>query len=228
MSTHRWPKETLIESLSPEDQARLLSLGKPHVFHAGQLLVREGQKATGVYLLISGCAKVTGNTIDGTRVTLDVRVAGDLVGEFAALDGAPRSSTVTAATLLTARLIPQPEFHKFLNDHPMVAYAVSRSIARKLRFSTSRRLDMSVGSTQVRLARVLAHLSDRYGEPRPEGLLIDVPLSQHEIADLAGASQPSIQRAFAYLRRRNVVITKYRRQVITNQELLWRIADLKE
>jgi CRP-like cAMP-binding protein len=228
MGMHRWPQGTLIESLSPEDQISFINLGKPRVFQPGQHLVLEGQKATGVYILISGCAKVTGHTIDGRQVTLDIRVAGDLVGEFATFDGAPRSSTVTAATPLAARMIPQSEFHEFLGDNSAVARAVSRSITLKLRFSTSRRLDMSVGSTEVRLARVLGHLSDRHGVPAPEGLLIDVPLSQYEIADLAGASQPNVQRAFAYLRRREVVLTRYRQQVITDRDLLWRIADLRD
>jgi CRP-like cAMP-binding protein len=223
-----WPRGTLLELLSPKEQATLTCLGGQQVFLPGQHLVQEGHESTGVYVIIFGCAKVTGNTIDGKLVMLDIRVAGDLVGEFAALDAAPRSSTVTAATRLTARFIPQPEFHRFLDAHPAAARAISRSIALKLRFSTSQRLDMSVGSTEVRLARILGYLSDRYGVPAPEGVVIDVPLSQCEIADLTGSSQPSIQRAFAYLRRRNVVLTRYRRQVIANQKLLRSIADLRD
>jgi CRP/FNR family cyclic AMP-dependent transcriptional regulator len=228
MSTQQWPRGTLIESLSPKEQAVLINLGRRQVFLPGQHLVQEGEVSTGVYVLISGCAKVTGNTIDGKLVVLDIRIAGDLVGEFAALDAAPRSSTVTAATRLTVRFIPQPEFHRLLDARPAVARAMSRSITLKIRFSTSQRLDMSVGLTEVRLARILGHLADRYGVPSPEGLLINVPLSQCEIADLVGSSQPNIQRAFAYLRRRNVVLTTYRRQVITNQGLLRRIADLRD
>jgi CRP/FNR family transcriptional regulator, cyclic AMP receptor protein len=228
MSTQRWSQGTLIDSLSPEEQDEFVGLGAPRVFRAGQHLVMEGQDATGVYVLVSGCAKVTGNTIDGTRVMLDIRVAGDLVGEFAAFDGVPRSNTVTAATPLAAQFIGFTEFHRFLNGHPATARAVSRSIASKLRFSTTQRLDMSVGLTEVRLARVLTYLSDRYGVPSPEGTLIDVPLNQEEIADFAGASQPNIQRAFAYLRRRNVVLTRYRQQIVVDQGLLRRIADMRD
>jgi CRP/FNR family cyclic AMP-dependent transcriptional regulator len=215
-------------SLSPRDQMTFLSLGSTSAFRPGEQLVSEGQQATCVYLLVTGCAKVTGTTIDGNRVMLDIRVAGDLVGEFAALDGALRSATVTAATRLATRYIPQADFHRFLDSHPVAARAVSRSIAVKLRFTTSQRLDMGVALTEVRLARVLECLGDLHGAPSPEGLLIDVPLSQSEIADLVGVSQPNLQRAFAYLRRREVVITRYRQQVITNRQLLRRIADMRD
>lgn len=228
MGTRQWPPGTFIELLTPPEQASLIYLGRQHAFHPGQHLVQEGQLSTGVYILISGCAKVTGNTVDGKLVTIDIRVAGDLIGEFATLDNGPRSNTVTAATRLTTRFVTQREFHRFLDSHPSAARAISRSITAKLRFSSGQRLDMRVSSTEVRLARVLAHLCERYGVPCPRGLLIDVPLSQREIADLIGSSPPNVQRAFAYLRRRGVVLTEYRRQLITDQPLLRRIADLRD
>jgi CRP/FNR family transcriptional regulator, cyclic AMP receptor protein len=224
----QWLPGTLIDFLSPQARAALISAGSRQDFQPGQHLVREGERSTGVYLLLSGCAKVTGNTIDGKLVTIDIRVAGDLVGEFAAFDGRPRSTTVTAATSVAVRFFSQPEFRRLLDAHPTVARATSQSMTTKLRSSTSRRLDTSVGSVEVRLARLLDYLSDRYGIPSPEGLLINVPLSQGEIADLIGASQPSVQRAFAYLRHRAAVRTRYRRQLIADQELLRRIADLRD
>lgn len=219
---------TLIDFLSPQARAALISAGSQQYFQPGQHLMREGERSTGVYLLLSGCAKVTGNTIDGKLVTIDIRVAGDLVGEFATLDDGPRSSTVTAATSLAVRFISQPEFRRLLDAHPTVARAISQSMTAKLRSSTSRWLDTSIGSAEVRLARLLIDLSDRHGIPSPEGLLINVPLSQGEIADLIGVSQPSVQRAFAYLRHRAAVRTRYRRQLIADQELLRRIADLRD
>jgi CRP-like cAMP-binding protein len=218
-----------MELLSPEEQKALLDLGRQHSYQPGEHLVQEGQRSTGVYILESGCAKVTGNTIDGKLVTIDIRVAGDLVGEFATLDGGPRSNTVTAATRLNSRFVSQPDFHTFLDAHSSAARATSRSITAKLRFSSGQRLDMRVSSPEVRLARVLGHLC---GRPRREedggGVLIAVQLSQHEIADLIGSSQPNVQRAFAYLRRRKVVDTEYRRQVILNPELLESIANLRD
>jgi hypothetical protein len=113
----QWPQGTLIDFLSPLARAALISAGSQQDFQPGQHLVREGERSTGVYLLLSDCAKVTGNTIDGKLVTIDIRVAGDLVGEFAALDGGLRSSTVTAATSVAVRFISQPEFRRLLSAH---------------------------------------------------------------------------------------------------------------
>lgn len=228
MGKRQWPPGTFVGLLSQAERDCILTTGRERVFRPGEDLVQEGQRSTGVFILISGCAKVTGNTIDGKLVTIDIRVKGDLVGEFATIDNGPRSNTVTAATRLTTRFISQPDFNKFLDTHPSAARATSRSITAKIRFSSGQRLDMRVTSAKVRLARVLRHLASRFGTPHDEGLLIDVPLTQREIADLIGSSPPSVQRAFSYLRDRKVVLTRYRRQYITDMELLRAIADLRD
>jgi CRP-like cAMP-binding protein len=72
----------------------------------------------------------------------------------------------------------------------------------------------------VRLARVLDHLVESYATPCPEGLRIDVPLSQPELAALIGAAEPSLHRALAVLRGRGVLVTRYRRQIVRDRALL--------
>jgi CRP-like cAMP-binding protein len=70
------------------------------------------------------------------------------------------------------------------------------------------------------LALVLTYLMEAYGRRCPEGTRIDVPLSQPELASLIGASEPSLHRALAELRTREVIGTRYRRLVVRDVEAL--------
>jgi CRP/FNR family transcriptional regulator, cyclic AMP receptor protein len=74
--------------------------------------------------------------------------------------------------------------------------------------------------TSVRLALLLDYLMTTYGVPCADGMHIDVPLSQPELASLLGTSQPSLHRILTDLRRRDIVHTRYRRVIVRNPEAL--------
>ncbi|HEU5352914.1 MAG TPA: Crp/Fnr family transcriptional regulator [Actinocrinis sp.] len=220
----RWPQGTLLDALEPQDRAALLLQGGRRVFEPGEPLITEGDTATDVFLLLDGCAKVIGHSVDGRAVLLSIRVGGDVVGELAALDNRPRLASVVAATRVSARASGQRQFLAFLDARPEAERAVSRSIATKMRSITRHRVDVSGASVLVRLARVLDHLVESYSTPCPEGMRIDVPLSQPELAALIGAAEPSLHRALAVLRARGVLVTKYRRQIVRDRALLEQIS----
>jgi CRP/FNR family cyclic AMP-dependent transcriptional regulator len=220
----RWPQGTLLDALDSADRDALLARGVPRTFEPGQTLITEGDPAAGVYLLLRGCVKVVGHAVDGRTVLLSIRVGGDVVGEVAALDGQPRLASVVAATRVSARANARSQFLAFLDERPEAARAVSRSMANKLRSITRHRVDVSGASVLVRLARVLDHLVEWYATPCPEGLRIDVPLSQPDLAALIGAAEPSLHRALAALRARGVLETSYRRQIVRDRALLEKIS----
>ena len=84
----------------------------------------------------------------------------------------------------------------------------------ELRRATQHRVFLSGAPVGVRLALVLNHLVETYGRRCAEGVRIDVPLSQPELASLIGASEPSLHRALTELRARHVIGTRYRRLVV--------------
>ena len=97
-------------------------------FPAGRAIVRQGEVGTGFFLIVSG----------GGRVTRDGRVIatlkpGDFFGELSLLDQSPRIATVTAIGPTVCLAIASWEFERLLEEHPRVAIAVLRGVARRLR-----------------------------------------------------------------------------------------------
>ncbi len=215
-----WSCGTLLSALSPEDRRALVALGVRRPFSAGQSLIVEGSIGTDTFLLLQGCAKVVCNTTAGRAVLLSLRVAGDLVGELAAADHKPRSASVIAATRLVAQVIPQRAFQAYLDERPAAARAVHLAVVEELRRSTRYRVSATGAPTSVQLALVLHHLMTTHGRPCTEGIRIDVPLSQSELASLLGTSQPSLHRMLADLRRSDVVRTRYRRVIVCDPQAL--------
>jgi CRP/FNR family transcriptional regulator, cyclic AMP receptor protein len=205
-----WPPGSLLGELPDAARRRLLALGaKRQYADSGRILIREGENSGLVFLLLAGMVKVSGAT-DGGEALLAIRVGGDVVGELSALDGRPRLATVTTVGAVLAQVIAPAEFRGFLGRNPDIALAVSRHVASKLRSATARRIDFSSSSVATRFARILLELAERYGDRTPAGTVIRCPLTQTELAALAAASEPTIQRVLRQLRADGAVTTSYR------------------
>lgn len=102
--------------------------GREVSFPPGDVLVRAGEPADHVLLLMKGRARVS--TAEGLE--LSVLEPGDLIGELSILAGGTRSADVTAVDAITALRFERDEFVRLVVDHPDVERAISEEIVRRL------------------------------------------------------------------------------------------------
>ncbi|MFD0684728.1 Crp/Fnr family transcriptional regulator [Actinomadura fibrosa] len=209
-----WPSGTFLSRLPRESRTRLLRLGQLRSFPAQHTLVRQGDPGGSVWLLLDALVKVSARVENGSQALLALRVGGDLVGEMAVLDGAPRSATVTGCGRMTVSQIRGAAFVRFLQEHPPAAMALSQMAVERLRWSNQRRLDFAGYETSRCLARVLLALAERHGRPVARGLDLGVPITQAELGGLIGAKENTVHRALRELTDLGLVGTPGRRRVI--------------
>jgi CRP-like cAMP-binding protein len=224
--SEEWPARSLLGVLSPPARLELLGLGTGVRFETGAVLLREGWPDKHTLLLLSGFVKVAATVENGETSLLAVRAAGDTVGEMAALDGAPRSATVTACGPLTARKVQPDALRKLLLRQPEISLALSGIIANRLRWANRRRLDFRGYPAKVRLARLLVELAECYGSGRAEGVEIGCSLTQPEMATMVGAAETTVHKVLSELRKERLLKTGYRVTTILDLPGLMRLADL--
>jgi len=190
------------------------------------MLIREGDMTKFVIVLLDGVVKATGLTLDGREALLAIRVGGDIVGEFAALDSGPRSSTVTTCGVVLGRVIKHADFLATLHRDSFLADAVNRVIVAKVRAANARRVDFASLDAPTRLARVLRELAVRYGDLSGNSAVITWPLTQPELASLAAVAEPTAQKALRKLREQGIIATGYRTLTITDLSELTRVAGM--
>lgn len=205
-----WPPSTLLGGLGPADRRRLLELGTGVSYPAGRVLLREGDRTDHVLILLDGLVKVTAHADDGRDALLAVRVGGDVVGEFAAVDGRPRSATVTACGPVLARSVTRAGLDACTRTEHRIAHALQQAVVAKLRAATTHRVTFTGCDAATRVARVLHHLALAYGERSGAGAEIRWPITQQELATLAGASEPSVHKTLRRFRETAVVTLGYR------------------
>ena len=220
------PREPFWYALGDAQRAALLRMGTRRFYQPEDVLVREHDRTDFVLVLLEGCVKVSATARHGYHVILGLRDAGELVGELAGADGGRRSATLTAMTEVEALHLPAATFQPFLRREPATAAVLRRTLTARLREADRSRAAAGAEPTEQRLAALLLHLGQRYGTRTDDGqLLIDLPLSQQELAGLTLTSQRTLGRLLEQWRDRGLIATGRRRIHLHDVAALKGIAD---
>ena len=124
-------KSPLFEGLSDEELQHLMDNAEPVSLHAGNVLMKQGDPGNTAYVIVSGELEVTKQS-GQSKIKIDVRNPGDVLGEMALLSQAPRSATVTAVTDCETLCISKNVFDNLLSTSPSAAKAVLHWIMARL------------------------------------------------------------------------------------------------
>jgi CRP-like cAMP-binding protein len=215
---------SLLGSIDEEARERLLERGTMREYPTDRRLVSQGDTSTFVVVLLDGVVKATGVSSAGKEALLSVRVGGDLVGELAAIDGRPRSCTLTTCGPVTGCVIMQADFLAVVASHRSLAEAVTQALVAKLRAGNERRVEFAGFDAPTRFARVIRELAVSCGERSGSRVAINWPVTQSELASLASVAEPTAQKTLRQLREAGVVSTGYRSLTIEDFPELDRIA----
>ena len=200
------------EMLRPAERSVLLSIGVRHGHPAGTTLLREGEPAASVLVLLSGRVKVIATGASGAQGLLAIRAPGDVLGELAAVDEGMRSATVVAVDPIDVLRLPVARFQEILRTEAGVAYALLRTLSTKLRLADRRRVELSE-PTNRRIATLLSELAVDHGVIDAGAITISLPVSQDDLAMMIGASREAVVRALRELRSDGVLSTG-RQQIV--------------
>jgi CRP-like cAMP-binding protein len=200
--------------LSPDEQHELRVAGRPQRFAPGAVLLYEGQIGDRVMVMFTGRAKVSYVTARGREVVLRFAGPGEVLGELAAIDGQPRSGTVTALEEIEAVILPAERFMAFVDQNRAVRLALLRTLSARFRDSDQKRIQFGVADSVGRISARLMELAERFGEPDAGGVAITLPLTQEELGSWCGCSRESVAKGLGTLRRLGMIETGRRRIIV--------------
>lgn len=128
----------IFSSLEPVSLAELARAGIEGYYAPGDVLVREGEQGDVVFIIVTGDVTVLHKADGGDDVVIDQPSVGDVIGEMAVLDPAPRSATLRAgAGGVRVLRLDGTSFRDALKADPGVASGVIRALAQRVRHLVS-------------------------------------------------------------------------------------------
>jgi len=202
--------------LTDEEQRVLWSLGRDKEYPPGATICVEGDPATHVFILLDGWVKVLSAAADGREPTLALRGAGEVVGEVAGETTGHRNATMQAIVTTRALIVRYERFTAFLDTHRGGGRAYRHAIMGRWQEAEAMLRLHAITSGPQRLAGLLLGLAERLGGQTGGVVEIALPLSQEELASLAGTSRATVARALDGWRRRGLIRTGLRRITLTD------------
>jgi CRP/FNR family cyclic AMP-dependent transcriptional regulator len=210
--------------LTPDEQRGLRDLGSDRQYPPGATICVEGDLATHVFVLLRGWVKIISVTDSGHESVRALRGAGDLVGETAGEIGGRRNATMRAIDGVHALIVGFDRFTTFLDTHPHASHAFRHMMTTRWNDAETTLRKRPFTSGAQRVAGLLLDLAERHGSQVDGTIEIEMPLSQEELASMAGTSRATLARALNNWRQRGFIRTGPRRISLIDVQGLRRAA----
>lgn len=165
----------LFASVRPDHMRDMAGLGHLVRFGQGEVILRQGDSADAMYVLLNGLVRVTREDAQGADVCLAYLLEGQTFGEVGLLDSAPRAASVTAMVESTAWRLYRGEFEAVCHCEPQVAIEMIRSLGRRLAQASER---LGRKGVQSRLILVDSADEDLHAYAAPLALSVASRLGQ--------------------------------------------------
>jgi CRP/FNR family transcriptional regulator, cyclic AMP receptor protein len=207
---HVW----VFQNLKPGEVQALLSSAWRTKYREGEPIFHQGAQAQAMFLVKAGRLKLTKATEDGRELILDIRKAGDVVGETLLADESiyPVSCYCLEDTLVCG--FTRARFEALVSEYPNIGLQVIRNLSNRVSRLQTRVDSMSEGRLEERIYRVLSMVAQEHGRPSDQGVLIHFPLTHEELAFLTGSHRVSVTRVMKGLAASGRVIRKGRYLVL--------------
>ena len=205
-------KWQLLEGVPEESVQRLLQIARRRRFRRGEVVCHRGDPADSLHLIAKGRFAIRVMTPLGDQATLALRGPGESFGEMALVGAkASRAATVEALEAAETFCVYETEFALLRREHPAVNELLISLLSAEVRSMNERLLEALYLPVERRVLRRLGELGQLYRDAADGP--VEIPLTQEEVAGLAGTSRASVNAVLGDAQTRGLV--SLRRGTIT-------------
>ncbi len=215
----RW---NLFADVPEAEMETVLSIARRRTFARGEVVFHEGDPADSFHLITRGRFAARLRTRLGDTALLSILGTGEAFGELALVgEPHPRSTTVTALEAGETRAVYGRDFARLRRDHAAIDGVLVALLAAQVRRLSQRVVEAYYVDAEARVRLRLVDLATTYGGEDPAAP-VTLPLTQEEIAGLAGTSRATVNRVLRQEEGRGTVSLGRGRTVLLDVSALAR------
>jgi CRP-like cAMP-binding protein len=219
-------QSSLFKGVSTDVFAQVLDTGVPRSVEEDGFFFMQGDPATHAYVLVQGRVKMIQITPNGQQITMRIMTPGQTYGGIALLN--PRAgypATAQAVENSTALAWDTVHLRELVEQEPSISLNVMGLMHGYISELQERQKALVTDRVEQRIARILLKLAAQSGKKIDDGVLIDLPITRQDIAEMSGTTLYTVSRTLNGWERDGLLEIGRERVVIREPHGLVSIAD---
>lgn len=212
-----------LTQLGDEERAELERGSHTRRYARGEMIFAPTANPHSVYLIETGLARIYRLSEGGGETSFGYVAPGEVFGELPAFGEYPRESFAQAVRTSQIWKIPRENFHRVLAARSALAMQITKQIGDRLKKVESRVEDLVFRTVRTRVARMLGELAEDFGCNENGHRVIDIPITQSELATLVGATRQTVNQTLQEFSSEGLIGRDHRRIVLLAPERLQRL-----
>jgi CRP-like cAMP-binding protein len=192
-------------SVSSAELARLARRCRQRELERGEHAFEEGDACRGLLVVAEGAVEMRQVSPRGREQVLHAEGAGATLGEAPLFDGQGYIASAVAVEPTRLVLVPKTAVLDLCRRHPAVALSMLEALAKRVRRFAGLVEDLAFRQVTERLARHLETSAAASGAPLAPGTVVDLALTQEQLAARLGTVRELVSRALSQLERAGAI-----------------------
>ncbi len=203
-----------------------MSLARISTFDEDAFIFHQDDQIRQLFVVVQGRVRLFQLTPNGHQVILYIAGPGEPLALLPALTDEP-GSTVSAQALEPVTLLvwSARDFQALLREHPDISLNAIHLLGQHVHLYQDRIRELATERVERRVARTLLRLVKQLGKRVPEGILIDLPLTRQDVAEMSGTTLYSASRILRAWDEAGIVSSGRERVIIRTPHRLVAIAE---
>src|SRR5262245_2451557 len=213
-------KSAMFAGLEEKDLRALADRAVEQRLASGEILFVAGDEARGMYVIAEGAVRAYRESLDGREQVIHVERAGATIAEVPMFDDGAYPSTVAAEEDSILLFIDKRDVRNLCLSHPAIALAALKLLAGRLRRCAELVEVLSLHEVDQRLARFLLAEARSRGRKTGKGIVVELALSNQQIAARIGTVREVVSRALNRLQQNELIELNGRVVTIEDEKAL--------
>ena len=215
----------LFQGLKPAVCQEILDRARLSRVSPGEYYFHQGAEATSFYILAKGKVKLTQITPEGRQIIIKVLGPGEGMGVIVALCGMDYPLAAEAVADSLALSWDRDVFRALMFRYPQLALNSMEMMAHRFTDLQERLHEMSIHRVEQRVARTLLQLVRQFGKKVDTGILINVPFSRQDLAEMSGTNIYQVSRLLSKWEQAGIVCSGRKKIILCQAHELVIIAE---
>ncbi len=180
----------LLDVLNDDEQREVLAAARRRRFKRNEVVFHDGDPGDALHLVVSGHFAIRITTPMGDQATVRVFGPADYFGELAMLSSGPRHGSAVSLDAAETLSLHREDFQELRATRPRINEVLTVALVTEVRRLSAALIEALYVPVERRVWLRLIELVDLYGGDAP----VVIPLTQDDIAQLAGTTRPTANR----------------------------------